>query len=258
MEFHRLDCERLAVSELVVVATAKIEVQDTDTNTKEPIAMPSESEMLDASIRSKAGHPEVLGETLAKFEFFEKKWNPYSRFLDVDKVDLILRRRQGDRIIYREVQVKFGKLYPCKIKWEQRLFDYTSWRFFYEDEFKDYVDRKDFFVAYVLSRDPTPDAPGYQGDIFIFPVREFDKVIRSSIPAGDVRRKMYLSRIKDEKKKWHLRCQGRAFTEVIEGDTCMDVSRYWRAFDILEPQETDWSLRRVVRPILAGHAKLGP
>ena len=44
-------------------------------------------------MRSRAGHYEILGETYAKFEFFEKGWNPYSRFLDVDKVDLILRRR---------------------------------------------------------------------------------------------------------------------------------------------------------------------
>jgi hypothetical protein len=29
-------------------------------------------EALDARMRSRAGHPEVLGETYAKFEFFEK------------------------------------------------------------------------------------------------------------------------------------------------------------------------------------------
>jgi hypothetical protein len=44
-------------------------------------------------MKQKAGHQEILGETLAKFEFFENGWHPYSRFLDVDKVDLILRRR---------------------------------------------------------------------------------------------------------------------------------------------------------------------
>jgi hypothetical protein len=80
-------------------------------------------------------------------------------------VDLILRRRDAGQIIYREIQVKFGKLYKCGPAWERKLFDYTSWRFFKEGEFSDYVDRKDFFVAYVLSRDPTPDTPGYQGDI---------------------------------------------------------------------------------------------
>jgi hypothetical protein len=46
---------------------------------------------------------------------------------------------------------------------------------------------------------------------------------------------VYLSHTKDEKKKWHLHLRGRPFAEVKEGETCMDVSQYWRAFDILEP-----------------------
>ena len=82
--------------------------------------MPDEPqpEKLSADMRSRAGHYEILGETYAKFEFFENGWNPYTRFLDVDKVDLILRRRIGDQIVYREIQVKFGKLYPVGPAWE--------------------------------------------------------------------------------------------------------------------------------------------
>ena len=80
--------------------------------------------------KQKAGHYEVLGETYAKFEFFENGWNPYSRFLDEDKVDLILRSRNSEIAIYREIQVKYGKLYQVGQKWELPLFDITSWRFF--------------------------------------------------------------------------------------------------------------------------------
>src|SRR5436190_18303731 len=145
-----------------------------------------------AGVRSRAGHYEVLGETYAKFEFYEKGWNPYSRFLDVDKVDLILRRRAatGERV-YREIQVKFGKLNPVGSAWEREHFDFTSWRFFREDEFKDQIRLKDFFIAYVLSRDPMPDKPAYQGDIFIFPVRDFAEIVRSGIPSKG-QRKLYL------------------------------------------------------------------
>jgi hypothetical protein len=50
------------------------------------------------AMKQKAGHQEILGETLAKFEFFQNGWHPYSRFLDIDKVDLILRRRLADKI----------------------------------------------------------------------------------------------------------------------------------------------------------------
>jgi hypothetical protein len=38
--------------------------------------------MTQAHDRRKAGHWEILGETCAKFDFFENGWNLYSRFLD--------------------------------------------------------------------------------------------------------------------------------------------------------------------------------
>jgi len=110
--------------------------------------------------KAQAGHYEILGETLAKFEFFEAGWNPYQRYLDVDKVDFILRRRVADKVVYREVQVKYGKLYDCGPKWEQALFVVTSWRFFKHDEFANYFGRKDLYLAYVLAHDA-----GYKGDI---------------------------------------------------------------------------------------------
>ena len=66
---------------------------------------------MDPELRRRAGHYEILGETHAKYEFFHQGWNPYSRFLDVDKVDLILRRTKNGLPMYREVQAKFGKLY---------------------------------------------------------------------------------------------------------------------------------------------------
>jgi hypothetical protein len=31
---------------------------------------------IDAELRRTAGHYEILGETYAKFEFFQKGWNP--------------------------------------------------------------------------------------------------------------------------------------------------------------------------------------
>jgi len=155
--------------------------------------------VLDKAARGKAGHYEILGETYAKFEFFENGWNPYSRFLDVDKVDLILRRRDFDQPIYREVQVKYGKLYEVGTKREKEHFDLTSWRFFRETEFDDYADHKNFFIAYVLAADI-----GYRGDIFIFPVRDFVSVLRNAIPSKD-KRKVYISRLKNEREKWVLR-----------------------------------------------------
>ncbi len=193
--------------------------------------MNDELEPLAADMRSRAGHYEVLGETYAKFEFFEKGWNPYSRFLDVDKVDFILRKRAPNgRIVYREVQVKFGKIYPVGSAWEREIFDFTSWRFFRENEFSAVVEQKDFFIAYVLSRDPTPERPAYQGDIFIFPIRDFDSIIRCGIPSKG-QRKIYLSRLKGEQERWFLRRVTR-FSEITD-KTCLEVTKYRRNFDAL-------------------------
>jgi len=188
--------------------------------------MTQEEEVLLAGDRSKAGHYEILGETYAKFEFFENGWNPYSRFLDVDKVDLILRRKEpkSGRVLYREVQVKFGKLYEVGPAWERELFDVTSWRFFKENEFEGQLDQKNFFIAYVLSRDKD-----YQDDIFIFPVHDFAEVIRCGISSGG-KRKVYISRSKTDPKRWFLRRLGK-FAKLTD---CLEVTKFRRNFGVLK------------------------
>ena len=187
------------------------------------------SEPLDSKGRSKAGHYEILGETYAKFEFFENGWNPYSRFLDVDKVDLILRRNRNRKTIYREVQVKYGKLYDVGSAWEKELFDVSSWRFFKEGEFTDHIKRSDFYIAYVLAHDI-----GYRGDIFIFPVKDFVHIIEQAIPimSNKGQRKVYLSRLISDRNKWVLRKKNNF--DVINTETTLDVSEYRRNFGCLK------------------------
>jgi hypothetical protein len=184
---------------------------------------------IDTTHRSRAGHYEILGETYAKFEFFENGWNPYSRFLDVGKTDLILRRTAANSgIIYREIQVKYGKLYDVGSKWEQKLFDMTSWRFFSEDEFVDLINRPDFFIAYVLAHDI-----GYRGDLFIFPVKDFVELICSAIPVGSRPgwRKVYLSRLSADHITWILRRQNKF--DRISAESAVDVTKYRRNFACL-------------------------
>jgi len=179
---------------------------------------------MNPDLRRRAGHYEILGETLAKFEFFQHGWNPYSRFLDVDKVDLILRRSVKAKPVYREIQVKFGKLYPVRPAWERRLFDVTSWRFFKADEFANAPDH--LFLAYILSRDDD-----YDQDLFIFPIRAFERLIRRA-PIAGAKHRVYISRSKDEPHRWFLRLQSSFAT--IEAQTCLDVTEYRRAFGMLE------------------------
>lgn len=180
--------------------------------------------------KHRAGHYEILGETLAQFEFFEAGWNPYQRYLDVDKVDFILRRRKDNEVIYREVQVKYGKLYDCTQRWERPLFDLSSWRFFKEQEFTSSKSRVDFFLAYVLSHDS-----GYKGDIFVFPIEVFDELLSSAIKSAG-KRMVWVSRSVTDPDRWYFRI-ARGFTEV-NAETCIEVTKYRRNFSVLEPGYT--------------------
>ena len=179
------------------------------------------------AMRQKAGHQEILGETLAKFEFFQNGWHPYSRFLDIDKVDLILRRRLADKIVYREVQVKFGKLYTKMSGWEHQLFACTSWRFFKEKDLEEMTERVGLFLAYVLSGDE-----GFKGDMFIFPIKNFVDVVRSSLKSGNGEYKVYISRSSSEEPHWYIRRQGRKF-DTLNNTTVVDVTNYYRNFQCL-------------------------
>src|SRR4051812_4010966 len=185
----------------------------------------SEPQSRTVAHRRQAGHYEILGETHAKLEFFENGWNPYSRFLDIDKIDLILRKTVDGSRVYREVQVKYGKLYQVGSAWERALFDVTSWRFFKEDEFGTHVGQKDFFVAYVLAAEA-----GYRGDIFIFPGSVFNHLIGCGISSKG-KRKIYISHLLAGPDRWVLRRVNR-FESVTE-ETCLDVSQYRRNFGAL-------------------------
>jgi hypothetical protein len=172
----------------------------------------------------KAGHYEALGETLAKFEFFQRGWNPYTRFLDVEKVDLILRRVTNDVVEHREVQVMFGRLAPVEAAWEKSLFDVTSWRLFKNDEFA--AARPSLWIAYVMSEEDR-----YRGDIFILPAQTLGSLIARAPIAGDKRR-VYISRTLDKPARWVLRRQNRF--DQVSADSCIDVTQYYRAFSSLD------------------------
>ncbi len=189
--------------------------------------MPEKTQTLSAGVRPRAGHREILGETYAKIEFFEKGWNPYTRFLDVDKVDMILRRRHQNRPIYREVQVKYSKLFQLTSGKESVHFDCTAWRFFGEDEFDAFLDHSDFYIVLILAADT-----GYDGDIFIFPVRDFVRLLRLAIRSGG-KRKVYISRSRHDQSIWYLR----RVTKIadITPLSTEDVSSFRRNFTVLEP-----------------------
>jgi hypothetical protein len=180
--------------------------------------------MADENIRKqRAGHQEIHGETIAKFEFFDAGWNPYSRYLDDEKVDLILRRRKDGKIQYREIQVKYRRLFPCGMKWDAPLFAATTWGFFHPDDFI----RSDLFVAVIAHLPGTP----YSGDIFIFPAEDFRKLILSGIPnkKNPGAYKVYFAKSHDG--KWYL--WRRLNFKEINADNVIEIDKYRRAFEYL-------------------------
>jgi hypothetical protein len=173
---------------------------------------------------SRAGHYEIQGETIAKFEFFDNGFNPYSRYLDIDKIDLLLRKRVNKKIKYIEVQVKYGKLFNCGGKWEKKLFDYTSWRFFKHDEFKNTHDN--LYLAYILSRDD-----GYKGDMFIFPIKKFNALINQGITRNTKKGKQHATYIAHSihDDNWYL--WKKTGFEKIDKENTVNVTKYRRNFN---------------------------
>jgi hypothetical protein len=183
-------------------------------------------ELSPAQMRRKAGHQEILGETLAKFEFFQHGWHPYTRFLDIEKIDLILRRRRNGKAEYREIQVKFGKLFTCTQRWEKPLFSVSSWRFFKEKALADLSEYPGLFLAYVLAPDD-----GFKGDVFILPVKTFVDLIRRSDKLGNGDYRVCISRSHEKEPHWYLR--RRSGFDKLDRDSVIDVTEHYRNFGCL-------------------------
>ena len=97
------------------------------------------------SKNSNVGHKEVIGETIAKLVLHKEGFNPYSRFLDTESIDLIVRHDKGEHKetpTYNEIQVKYSKKYmdPKENYWfriNQRTFKpryYFYFMFICEDD----------------------------------------------------------------------------------------------------------------------------
>ena len=185
----------------------------------------------------KAGHLEIHGETIAKFELFDAGFNTYSRYLDVDKIDLITRFFEGEKKIFKEIQVKFGRTYSDKFTKNQAVFfEKTSWKIVDANEF---IEEKynDLFIIYVLV-----DQDGYHGDIFIFPIEYYNKILKNIInteikqedesPNKKDGRKLYIAQGKD--KKWYIwKQQNFQSIDDLTSDYVYDVQEYRRNFDLI-------------------------
>lgn len=190
--------------------------------------MPAISEKATAA-KERSGHLEIIGETAAKLLLFQQGWNPYSRFLDVDKIDLILRRNRGNQPEYREVQVKYRRLWTGEEQtpWESKLFSATAWYTANMDEFG--AHRPGFFVMFIFGY---PDRR-IDRDVLIFPSRDLHGIIQQSPKhkkTGE-KRALYISKSLVD-GRWYVRLSRNKFPQ-IDTATCVDVTRYVGAYGLL-------------------------
>lgn len=181
-------------------------------------------------VAERSGHLEIIGETAAKLLLFQQGWNPYSRFLDVDKVDLILRRNRKNAPEYREIQVKYRRLFGAgkPSHWGSKLFSATAWYTADADEFASH--RPGFFVMFVFGY---PDRR-IEEDVLIFPSRDLHKIIQRAPlhKKNDDARVLYISKSSDD-SSWYVRLTRRKFAQIA-ADTCVDVTKYKNNFSVLD------------------------
>jgi len=179
-------------------------------------------------LEQRPGHLEIIGETAAKLLLFQRGWNPFSRFLDVDKVDLILRRNRKNKTEYREIQVKYRRLFEHQAnKWDGKLFTATAWYNADLDEFASH--RTGLFVLFIF---------GYpnrkiEENVLLFPSSDFHEIIKKSPPIKDGKKRvLYISKARNG-SGWFVWLSRRKFSS-INSQTCQDVSKYLNNFASLE------------------------
>jgi len=194
---------------------------------------PPGPETEDKARRAQAGHQEILGETIAKFELFRCGWNPYSRFLDHEKIDLVARKNTGAEILYADVQVKQSRLYRVSQGWARELFDLTSWGFFNPKRFEHC--NPNLVVAMVLVHRETDDGASvtdYTSDMFIFGAQEFRNLLTMAVPSGDSV-KVYVARASDGSGRWFW-CKRWRKGMGLDDSSTVDVTQNRQAFHILD------------------------
>ena len=113
-------------------------------------------------------------------------------------------------------------------KWQYEYFDASSWRFFDSKEFDNTHDN--LFILYVLN----PDS-GYKGDVFIFPIKDFRKLLKEAVKSGQ-KVKLCMTRLKEKPTKWKLMktTNKKNFNKGPNDQNTIDISKYYRNFGLLD------------------------
>ena len=157
---------------------------------------------------SKAGHKEIIGETIAKLVLHRHGFNPYSRFLDKEAIDLIVRNDKGGKVTYNEIQIKYSKKYKDPKE--------NYWFSIQQSTFKP---RHYFYFMFICEN---------EDKIIIIPSLTVGKLcenIKLSVPKGK------------ELGKWHFIVDRRGDDYILrtkKGNDSINVTNYLNNFDVLK------------------------
>lgn len=155
----------------------------------------------------KPGHKEIIGETIAKLVLFNKGYNSYSRFLDIDAIDFIIRiKKENSEIVnYDEIQLKYSKYYE------------DTKYYFFQISKKTFKPRARYYFMFICEN---------VNNIFIIPSKTLEQFYqkgrirwRKDKPAGD----LYIIKRED---KWYFR--------TIAGKDKIEIGDYLNKFEILD------------------------
>jgi len=157
---------------------------------------------------SNAGHKEIIGETIAKLILHKNGFNPYSRFLDKEAIDLIVRNDKGEDITYNDIQVKYSKKY---------------------------LDPKENYWFSINQRTLKPRHYFY----FMFICEDDDKIL--IIPSLSLKNMLDKTKldIKENKEfgRWHFIVDKREDKYILrtkKGEKGIDITEYLNSFDRLK------------------------
>jgi len=160
------------------------------------------------SEKSTAGHKEIIGETIVKLVLHRKGFNPYTRFLDKEAIDLIIRNDKGEDLTYNDIQIKYSKKYldPKENYW-------------FSINQKTFNPRHYFYFMFICEDDD---------QILIIP----------SLTLNSMLQKTKLTK-KDGKEfgRWHFiidKKGGNYFLRTERGEENIEVTKYLNNFDVLK------------------------
>lgn len=164
------------------------------------------------TVKTKSGDRGIVGETIAKLKLWQNGYNVYSRFLDVDVIDMVVRCKEDEKVYYKEIQVKWSNLF----KKGKNQNNPHYWFAIKKKAFE--INPNCYFLLICKNED----------DIFIFPARELRSIAEKC--SYNTKDEKYDVKIYPRGSSWVIK----RLSEYGE----IEISKWYNDFEIIKEDET--------------------